>query len=81
MAEIKNELGQFYNALAKDLIRSSQMESNDNPEQTLQEGRYTRQRALDVLTEATEHKPGDIDIKVKLAQVLLFFNPRKNPRI
>jgi len=69
LAEIKSELGSFYSKIARDLRGSSQMESNKDPEGTLRQSAHVRQRAIDVLTEATNHKPGDLDIKVKLAQV------------
>ena len=69
LAELKSDLGSYYNALAKSLLGSSQMDSNKNPEESLKQGQHARKRAIEVVEEAVELKPGDANMRVKLAQV------------
>ena len=46
LAELKSDLGSYYNALAKSLLGSSQMDSNKNPEESLKQGQHARKRAI-----------------------------------
>jgi len=71
LAELKSDLGSYYNALAKSLLGSSQMDSNKNPEESLKQGQHARKRAIEVVEEAVELKPGDANMRVKLAQVTI----------
>jgi len=71
LAELKSDLGSYYNALAKSLLGSSQMDSNKNPEESLKQGQHARKRAIEVVEEAVELKPGDANMRVKLAQLYL----------
>ena len=70
LAELKSDLGSYYNALAKSLFGSSQMDSNKNPEESLKQAQHARKRAIEVVEEAVELKPGDANLRVKLAQVI-----------
>ena len=54
------------NALARDLLRSPSANRDD----AVRQGRDLKIRAIHALQTATELKPGDADIRVKLAQVL-----------
>ena len=66
-AEVNSDLGSYYNALSRDLLRSPL--DNPNREDALKQGRNLKSRAIQVLQLAVQLKPGDPDIRVKLARV------------
>lgn len=69
LAEVNSDLGSYYNALARDLLRSPL--DNPNREDALKQGRNLKFRSIEVLQRAVQLKPGDPDIRVKLARVRL----------
>ena len=64
---MNSDLGSYYNALARDLLRSPM--DNPNREDALKQGRSLKFRSIEVLQRAVQLKPGDPDIRVKLARV------------
>ena len=66
-AEVNSDLGSYYNALSRDLLRSPM--DNPNRDDALKQGRNLKLRAIEVLQHAVTLKPGDPDIRVKLARV------------
>ena len=66
---MNSDLGSYYNALSRDLLRSPL--DNPNRADALKQGSSLKLRAIQVLQQAVQLKPGDPDIRVKLARVSL----------
>ena len=47
LAEVKSDLGSYYNAIARDLLQSANMSNNPDPEKALADGFRVRQKSID----------------------------------